>query len=65
MQDDQVHDQPAEIDAEDGIVIMTGPADVRARFTPDAAEETADRLTTGAMKARGQRYFNPSLKPES
>ena len=27
-------------------------------WTPDAAEETSERLTTGAMKARGQLYFD-------
>jgi hypothetical protein len=64
MQDDEVYDQPSEVDAEDGVVVMSGPADLRARFTPDAAEETADRLTTGAMKARGQRYFDQASKPE-
>ena len=27
------------------------------RLTPEAAEETSERLNTGAMKARGQLYF--------
>jgi len=54
---DQVFDQPCEVDARDGVVRVKGPDAVRLRMTPDAADETADRLTTGAMKARGQQYF--------
>jgi hypothetical protein len=30
---------------------------VDVRMTPAAAEETSERLLQGAMKARGQRYF--------
>ena len=62
--DDPVHEQACEVEAEDGIVVVSGPHELRARFTPDAAEETAERLATGAMKARGQRYFSDSLKPK-
>ncbi len=58
MEDEAVYDQASDVDAEDGVVIVSGPADLRVRFTPDAAEETAERLTTCAMKARGQRYFS-------
>jgi hypothetical protein len=39
-------------------MLVTGPGKLRVRFSPDAAEETADRLVAGAMKARGQRYFS-------
>ena len=58
MQDDKLYDEPSEVDAEDGVVLMTGPGALRVRFTPDAAEETSERLTAGALKARGQRYFS-------
>ena len=44
------------------MVVQKGPDDVDVRLTPEAAEETSDRLTTGAMKARGQRYFSDSKK---
>jgi hypothetical protein len=64
LQDEPVHDEPSEVDAEGGVVVMTGPADVRARFTPEAAEETAERLSTSALKARGQRYFSQSVEPK-
>jgi hypothetical protein len=62
MNDRTVHDEPSEVDAEDGIVFQKGPDDVDVRLTPDAAEETSDRLTIGAMKARGQRYFSNAKK---
>ena len=58
MEDEAVYDQASSVDAEDGVVIVSGPDALRVRFTPEAAEETADRLTTGALKARGQRYFS-------
>ena len=55
---DTIYDEPGEVDAEEGIVVLKGPDDVDVRMTPDAAEETSERLNTGAMKARGQRYFD-------
>ena len=58
MHDRTVYDEPSDVDAEDGIVVLKGPDSVDVRLTPDAAEETSDRLNTGAMKARGQRYFS-------
>ena len=57
MKDRTIYDEPGEVDAEDGIVIQKGPDAVDIRLTPDAAEETSERLNTGAMKARGQRFF--------
>jgi len=56
--DDKVHDEPSDVDADDGVVRLRGPDTTDVRFTPDAADETSDRLTTGAMKARGQKYFS-------
>ena len=58
MPDDVTYDEASEVDAENGIVIVKGPDAVDVRMTPDAAEETSERLNTGAMKARGQRYFD-------
>ena len=56
--DDTVYDEASEVDAENGAVLVSGPARVHVRFTPSAAEETSERLLQGAMKARGQRYFD-------
>ena len=58
MSDATIYDEPTEVDAEEGVVILKGPDAVDVRMTPDAAEETSERLNTGAMKARGQRYFD-------
>jgi hypothetical protein len=57
MNDKEIYDEPSDVDAEDGIVLVRGPDHVHVQMTPDAAEETSERLITGAMKARGQRYF--------
>ena len=57
MKDKTIYDEPGEVDAEDGIVLQKGPDAVDIRLTPEAAEETSERLNTGAMKARGQRFF--------
>ena len=54
---DDVHDQPSEVSAEAGVVAVKGPGTVDVRFTPDAAEETSNRMLEGSMKARGQDYF--------
>jgi hypothetical protein len=58
MNDKTIYDQPSDVDAEDGSVTVNGPDAVDVLMTPDAAEETSERLSTGAMKARGQRYFS-------
>ena len=58
MTDRVIYDEASEIDAQDGIVSVKGPDAVDVRLTPEAAEETSERLNTGAMKARGQRFFS-------
>jgi hypothetical protein len=50
-----VHAEPSKVSADDGTVAMDGPDDVDVSLTPEAAEETADRLTNEAVMARGQR----------
>lgn len=58
MTKDKIHDEPSEVMAEKGAVAVKGPGDVDVRFTPDAAEETSNRMLEESMKARGQDYFN-------
>jgi hypothetical protein len=55
MTDKNVYDVPSDVAAVDGAVELDGPDDVDIAMTPDAAEETSDRLSSEAMKARGQR----------
>jgi hypothetical protein len=57
MDTPEIYDEPSEIEAEAGAVLVKGPDAVDVRLTPEAAEETSERLLEGAMKARGQRYF--------
>lgn len=62
MTDRTIYDEASEVDAEEGVVSLKGPDAVDVRLTPDAAEETSERLNTGAMKARGQRFFSDREK---
>jgi len=50
-----VHADASEVSASDGAVEMDGPDAVEVAMTPEAAEETSQRLETQAVKARGQR----------
>ena len=58
MEDSEIYDDPSDVDAVDGTVVVKGPDAVDVKLTPGAAEETSDRLLHSAMKARGQRYFD-------
>ena len=58
MVDKKVYDEPSEVSADQGAVAVKGPGSVDVRLTPDAAEETSNRMLEGSMKARGQEYFS-------
>ena len=60
MADDKVYDESSDVTAEDGVVSVDGPDSVEVKLTPEAAEEISNQLLEGAMKARGQRYFDDS-----
>ena len=49
------HDQPSEVSAEDGEVLLDGPGSLAVAFTPEAAEETSQRMLLGARAAHAQR----------
>ena len=55
--DRKTYHEPSSVTAEDGDVLVLGPDDVDVALSPDAAEETSNRLLEGSMKARGQRRF--------
>ena len=57
MTDRKIYQQPSSVTAEDGDVLVKGPDDVDVGLSPDAAEETSNRLLEGSMKARGQRHM--------
>ena len=55
MEKQQVYSKPSMVKAVDGKVAIRGPDHVDVDMTPEAAEETSDRLLHEAMKARGHR----------
>ena len=55
MNDETIYDEASEVDADRGVVSVTGPDHVAVKLTPNAAAETSDRLLKGSMKAQGQR----------
>jgi hypothetical protein len=50
-----VYNEPSDVEAVAGAVELDGPDNVAVAMTPEAAEETSDRLTDKAVTARGQR----------
>ena len=57
-------DDPSEVAAEQGEVIVEGPDGVAVSLTPDAAEETARRLIVAAKEARQQQNIvEPKAEP--
>ena len=58
MAKEVIYNEAGDVSADDGVVSLDGPDNVHVQLTADAAEEISDRLLTGAMKARGQRFFD-------
>lgn len=50
-----IYEDPSDVRAMDGSVEMDGPDDVDVAMTPEAAEETSERLLNAAVVAGGQR----------
>ncbi len=53
-----VYEEPSEVSAVRGSVQLDGPDSVDVAMTPEAAEETSERLEMQAVKARGQRRMS-------
>ena len=58
MENEKVYSEPSEVEAEEGAVQVRGPDAVDVDLTPEAAEETSERLNDQAVVARGQRRLN-------
>jgi len=56
--DQTIYGEPSEVEAKDGAVEVDGPDDVDVAMTPEAAEETSERLIAEAVRARGQRRLS-------
>ena len=61
---DKVYDEASKVKAKDGDVTVEGPDHVDILFTPDAAEETGDRLVEESVRARGQRRLKGVPRPK-
>ena len=60
MSTKELFDEPTEIQAVDGKVELDGPDGVDVAMTPEAAEETADRMFRASAEAAGQRRISQS-----
>jgi hypothetical protein len=58
-------DQPFEVAAEEGEVIIESKVGVSLSMTPEAAEETSNRLYDRTAEARGQRIMRPCRSPKT
>lgn len=58
-----VHDEPSDVCAVDGVVLVDGPNGVAVSFTPGAARLTSERLSTSADEAAAQQ--NASVGAQS
>jgi hypothetical protein len=54
MDNKQIHNEPSDVQADAGSVTVEGPDGVDVALTPEAAEETSDRLWVSATQARAQ-----------
>jgi hypothetical protein len=63
LMDRKAHNQPADVEAVEGDVLVDGPGGLSYAFTPEAAEETSDRLLFGAGKAKGQQIQKELRRP--
>jgi hypothetical protein len=55
MNPEKPYDEPSDVAAEEGAVVVDGPDGVAITLTPDAAIETSQRLLDGGLMAQGQR----------
>ncbi|MCL6729496.1 hypothetical protein [Sphingomonas hankyongi] len=53
-----IYDQPSKVRALNDAVEVSGPDDVDVAMTPDAAEETSERLLSASFEARGKKRFD-------
>lgn len=60
MTEKQLFSEASDVSSKDGEVLVDGPDGVDVALTPEAAEETGDRLVHHAMNAAGQRRAKES-----
>ena len=57
MTDKELFSEASDVSSKDGEVLVDGPDGVDVALTPEAAEETAERLMHHATNAAGQMLF--------
>ena len=57
MTEKELFDEASHVSSNDGHVLVDGPDGVDVAMTPEAAEETGNRLIEQAVTAAGQRHF--------
>jgi len=57
MTEKELYSKASDVSAKAGEVLVDGPDGVDVALTPEAAEETGDRLIDSALEAAGQRHF--------
>ena len=63
MDPKELYDEATEVHAGDGEVTLDGPDGVDVALTPEAAEETGDRIVRASAEAAGQRLRkNPKFR---
>jgi len=55
MKHEEPHDEPSQVGAEAGEVVVDGPDGVAVSLTPEAAIATSERLLDAGLTAQGQR----------
>jgi hypothetical protein len=62
--DGKIYHEPSDVRAVDGEVEVDGPDAVDVTLSPEAAEETSDRLFKEATRAAGQRRLKDLAQPK-
>ncbi|HEX9933249.1 MAG TPA: hypothetical protein VGB08_10445 [Allosphingosinicella sp.] len=62
--DDKIYNEATDVTARDGAVVLDGPDGVDVSVTPEAAEETSNRLFDAAAEARGQEIMRKHAQPK-
>jgi hypothetical protein len=60
--DREAYNEPGDVTAYEGQVVVQGPGNLAIALTPDAALKLSDRLFMAASEVRGQRFMTSLAK---
>ena len=58
MPDDKIYTEPSDVTVKDEAIALNGPDGVDVKLTPEAAEETTDRLLNAVVTVRGKHLLS-------